>query len=133
MELVGGVVPRRAVTLTVFTDVDDAVGVGLDADREDVAHHSLTLVEAVDVIRRIVCVAATAPAEVEVEEVIVVVAVANEGMAAFTIGARIIDWMRKVEFCSQHGVPSLVLIAVLLAVFGAAVAEIGAQGGFHIL
>ncbi len=132
LELVGGVFPRRAIARTVGTDVDDAVFVGLDVHRHHVGHHRLALVETVHVGGGVVAVAAAAPTEVEVEAVAVVVAVANEGVAAVAVGTAVVHGMPLVEFCPQHGIPSLLVVCRLLAVFRAAVAEIGAHGGLHV-
>ena len=89
-------------------------------------HNGLAFVVAIHVVGAVEAIAAAAPAEVEVHEVVVVVAVAHEGVAAVVVGTGIVDGVGAVEFGLQHVNPRVFLVAALADVFGATVAEISA-------
>ena len=83
-EMMGGLLPGGAVSLAVGADIDDTVFVRTDVHRDDVEHRRLVAAVAVDVVEGVVGVARSAPSEVEVEEVVVVIAVADEGVPGRT-------------------------------------------------
>ena len=56
-QLRSGISPRGAIAFAVGADVDDAVFIGMDVHRDDVHHRSLLLIEAIDVVNRVVVVA----------------------------------------------------------------------------
>ena len=120
MDVLGGVGPTQSggivkVVAGFYGEVVRLQGLVVVYIRRHVVDHGLGPTGIVDLVDDEPTIAATAPTPVEVEEVVVVIAIAHESVAAAIAETGIVDRPTNVELILEHVLPvgERILVAVL--------------------